>query len=87
VSYEGSQPADGAAGATAPRRFTLVGTWEADTVTLRVAVEHALATDMSAASFRRTFLQMRGRFELSGSVVGRPVTDAGEGFFETYLTQ
>jgi hypothetical protein len=87
VAYEGSQPADGVAGAMAPRRFTLVGTWEADTVTLRVAVEHALATDMSAASFRRTFLQMRGRFELSGSVVGQPVTDAGEGFFETYLTQ
>ena len=87
IDYQGKQPADGVEGASAPERFTLTGTWEADTVTLSVEVEHALATGMAAASFRRLFLQMRGRFELSGRIMGEPVSDRGRGFFETYLTQ
>ena len=87
IDYDGSRPADGVPGVSAPARFTLVATWEADTVTLRVRVAHALATDMTAGSFRRTFLQMRGAFALAGRVVGTPVSDAGEGFFETYLTR
>jgi hypothetical protein len=33
------------------------------------------------------FLQMRGDFELSGSVLGNSVHDSGQGFFETYLTR
>jgi hypothetical protein len=64
-----------------------MSTWESDTVTLRVRVTHALATDMSAGSFRRTFLQMRGAFSLAGRIAGSPVSDEGEGFFETYLTR
>ncbi|HKU63325.1 MAG TPA: hypothetical protein VJQ44_19140 [Gemmatimonadales bacterium] len=87
IDYAGAQPADGAPGVSAPERFTLVGAWERDTVTLRVRVAHALATDMSAGSFRRTFLQMRGSFSLQGKVDGAVVEDGGEGFFETYLTR
>lgn len=87
IRYQGERPADGLAGARAPRAFTLTGTWEADTVTLSVTVEHALASEMQAASFRRIFLQMRGRFELDGAVQGEPVRDAGQGFFETYVTR
>jgi len=87
IGYEGGRPADGVAGARAPERFRLTGTWEADTVTLSVQVDHALATEMEAASFRRLFLQMRGRFELSGRIMGEPVRDRGQGFFETYLTR
>jgi hypothetical protein len=87
IRYEGAQAADGGRGVSAPARFTLVGTWEADTVTLRVRVAHALATDMSAGAFRRTFLQMRGAFALDGRLGGDPVRDHGEGFFETYLTR
>jgi hypothetical protein len=87
IGYEGARPADGMRGVSAPARFSLVGTWEADTVTLRVRVAHALATDMSAGSFRRTFLQMRGAFALAGRLGGSPVADEGEGFFETYLTR
>jgi hypothetical protein len=30
---------------------------------------------------------MRGAFTLAGRVAGTPVTDEGEGFFETYLTR
>jgi hypothetical protein len=87
IGYEGSRAADGVVGARAPERFTLTGTWDADTVTLSVQVDHALATEMEAASFRRLFLQMRGRFELSGRIMGEPVRDRGRGFFETYLTR
>jgi hypothetical protein len=85
IGYQGALPAEGVPGVSAPARFVLVGTWESDTVTLRVRVAHALATDVSGGSFRRTFLQMRGSFALAGRVGGSPVSDAGEGFFETYL--
>ena len=84
IEYEGSVPADGVPGASAPSRFNLTGTWEADTVILSVAVEHALASEMGAASFRRLFLQMRGEFRLRGTLLGDEVADSGWGFFETY---
>jgi hypothetical protein len=88
IAYAGSRAADGAAGARAPERFTLTGTWDADTVTLSVQVDHALATEVEAAPpLRRLFLQMRGRFELSGRLMGERIRDRGQGFFETYLTQ
>jgi hypothetical protein len=87
IAYEGAAPALGARGVSAPERFTLTGSRDADTVRLEVRVRHAFATDMSATTFRRVFLQMRGAFELRGSIAGERVADAGEGFFETYLTQ
>ena len=87
IQYRGSRAADGLRGARAPERFTLAGTWDSDTVTLSVEVDHALATEAAASSHRRVFLQMRGRFELSGSLLGDPVRDRGQGFFETYLTR
>jgi hypothetical protein len=87
IEYRGSRPADGLPGAHSPERFTLRGTWEADTVTLAVQVEHALATEVAASTHRRTFLQMRGRFELSGTVLGDSLRDRGQGFFETYLSR
>ncbi|HEU4474710.1 MAG TPA: hypothetical protein VFR72_07725 [Gemmatimonadales bacterium] len=87
IDYEGSRPADGVLGGRAPERFSLTGTWEADTVTLSVEVDHALATEMDVGTFRRHFIQMRGRFRLSGRIMGEPLSDRGEGFFETYLTQ
>jgi hypothetical protein len=87
IAYQGSRPADGVAGARAPERFSLTGTWEADTVTLSVTVDHALASDMRASSFRRLFLQMRGRFELDGRIQGEAIRETGQGFFETYVAK
>jgi hypothetical protein len=87
IAYRGSRAADGLPGARAPERFTLRGSWESDSVTLSVEVDHALATQVTASTHRRTFLQMRGRFELSGRVMGDSLRDRGEGFFETYLSQ
>jgi hypothetical protein len=87
VAYQGSRAADGAPGSSAPARFTIAATRGADTVRLAVEVEHALATEMSAATFRRRFFQMRGRFVLTGRLAGAEVSDTGRGFFETYRTR
>ena len=86
IDYQGSRATAGAPGASGPERFLLTGSREEDTVRIAVQVEHALATDMSAATFRRVFLQMRGRFTLDGRIGGAAVGDSGRGFFETYLT-
>lgn len=85
IAYSGTRPAKGAAGATAPARFTLEATRDADSVRLDVTVQDALATEMGAKGFRRYFLQMRGRFGLTGRVLGEAVADSGQGFFETYV--
>ena len=80
-------PAEGARGARRPRASRSLATRGADSVTLAVEVEHALATEMSASAFRRLFFQMRGRFTLRGRVAGAEVSDTGRGFFETYRTR
>ena len=85
--YEGALPAEGADNAVAPARFSLRAIRGEDSVRLSAKVEHALATDMSASTFRRLFFQMRGRFELEGSLSGAAVSDTGWGFFETYRTR
>jgi hypothetical protein len=85
VDYEGARPAKGTVRATAPERFTLIATRDADTLRLRVSVEDALGTELKSAGFRRTFLQMRGRFTMEGKVLGEAVSDSGRGFFETYV--
>jgi len=87
IDYRGGRVADGLPGARAPEGFTLLGSWEADTVRLSVQVDHALASEASASTYRRTFLQMRGRFELEGRVLGESLQDRGQGFFETYLSR
>jgi hypothetical protein len=86
IDYRGSRPAEGRRGVAAPTAFTLVGTRAQDSVSLAVTVDHALASESGAAGFRRSFLQMRGRFRLSGRLAGHAVADSGSGFFETYVT-
>ena len=85
IDYQGAQAVPGSGRITAPARFTLVGTREADTVRIDVQVGDVLATEMQASKLRRTFLQMRGRFSLAGRVSGEVVADSGTGFFETYV--
>jgi hypothetical protein len=85
IRYEGARPVPGSRRASAPARFTLVGTREVDTVRIDVQVGDVLATEMRASNFRRIFLQMRGRFDLVGRVGGEVVADSGTGFFETYV--
>ena len=87
IRYEGARPAMGSTRASAPAKFSLLATREADTVHLDVNVVDALATEMSAGEFRRVFLQMRGQFRLTGQVAGDRIEEAGTGFFETYVTE
>lgn len=84
IDYRGSRPAVDQPSVSAPAEFSFVAYRERDTVSVRVEVREALASRMAAAGFTRYFLQMRGRFRLSGIVNGAPVTDEGEGFFETF---
>jgi hypothetical protein len=85
IRYRGARPIAGSRRTIAPARFTLVGAREADTVRLDVQVGDVMATEMRATKFRRTFLQMHGRFSLAGRVAGETVADSGTGFFETYV--
>ena len=85
IEYTGARAVAGASHVKAPDGFNLVATREADTVRLEVRVLDALATQMTASKFRRVFLQMRGRFKLTGNVGGQAVADSGTGFFETYV--
>jgi hypothetical protein len=85
IDYEGARPAAGGAKASAPSDFSLVATQGADTIRLKVTTLDALGSRITAGSFQRVFLQMRGKFELSGRVLGEAVADSGLGFFETYV--
>jgi hypothetical protein len=87
IDYQGSRRAAGKGRLTSPQRFDLLATRELDTVRLSVEVEDALATDMRTIGFQRGFLQMRGKFILSGRLLDQAVADSGMGFFETYVTR
>lgn len=86
VSYEGARAATGARGRPAPERFTLVAARETDSVRLDVAVSDVQASPAGTAD-SLWFLQMRGRFALTGVLAGQQVSDTGSGFFETYVPQ
>lgn len=85
IDYQGKRETSGAVRASEPAGFSLLARREADTVRLDVQVVDALGTEMRSASFRRVFLQMRGRFKLSGRLLGQTLADSGTGFFETYV--
>ena len=86
IHYQGAMPLRGSDAASSPRRFDLVATREQDTLHLAVAVMDALGTSMKTRGLQRTFIQMRGRFTVTGRVLGLAVSDSGAGFFETYAT-
>jgi hypothetical protein len=85
IAYSGARPASPTGAAMAPGRFEILAGREADSIRLRVVVEDALASRMGAAGLGRHFLQMRGRFTVTGRIGGHLVADSGKGFFETYV--
>jgi hypothetical protein len=85
VHYQGARSVFGSVPAISPSRFEIVAARESDSLRLDVRVADALATEMQTGFYRRVFLQMRGRFRLSGRVLGQIVADSGMGFFETYV--
>lgn len=81
VDYRGGRPI--AEGVSAPEAFSITATRDRDTVHLDAVVRSAVATTMPTAS--GVFLQLRGRFMLSGTLLGSAVTDSGLGAFETFV--
>ena len=83
VAQAGSLDVPGVPGLAAPRQLGFMASRDADTLEVRVQVTDVAATRVAAGP-PRYFLQMRGRFSLTGQVGAQPVDDAGTGFFETY---
>ncbi|MBK7784574.1 MAG: hypothetical protein IPJ57_08785 [Gemmatimonadetes bacterium] len=83
VRYDGRLPGRG--GVAVPARFEFLAARDADTLRVRATILDAQATRMGAGAMGRSFLQMRGRFTLEGTVAGAAVADSGMGFFETYV--
>jgi hypothetical protein len=86
IEYAGSRPLATGRGVTAPERFEFRAGRGRDSVQVRVTVREAAGTLMGTGGFRRYFLQMRGRFRLSGSIGGAAIEESGDGFFETWRT-
>ncbi len=83
VRYLRARPAGDARGY--PTGFSFIAARDDDTVRVTARVADVHATGVSAAGMGRSFLQMRGSFELEGTLAGVAVQDAGTGFFETYV--
>jgi len=80
---QGAGGAEGAGGAgKRPTGFILQADRDADSITLRVSVDHLRVTPREADG--AYFHQMRGRAEVRGQLLGDPVAEDGSGFFETW---
>ncbi len=84
VRYEHSG-ASGLRAGGAPTGFSFLATRDADTVRVTARIADFQATTRTSAGMGVSFLQMRGEFQLEGTLGGAPVNDAGTGFFETYV--
>ena len=71
-------------GVPVPAGLRLVAGRDRDTVRLEVDVLAAQATRTGMVG-DRIFLQMRGRFRVTGKLLGAVVADSGLGFFETFV--
>ncbi len=85
VERIGSRPIPGASGIRAPDTLRLVAARKSDSVWVRIAIEDAAATQSGGLSIQRWFLQLRGRWWLTGRAAGATVADSGRGFFEIWL--
>jgi hypothetical protein len=85
VSYTGTHQLSTGHGASAPAGFSFIAVRDQDTIRITATISDFQATGMTVAGMGRSFLQMRGRFRLTGKVTGEAVRDEGEGFFETYV--
>jgi hypothetical protein len=84
IRYEGDQPLVNGGGISGPESFEFTAGRDADTVRVRVQVREAVGTLMGTSGFRRYFLQMRGSFQLTGTIGGIRIEEQGDGFFETW---
>jgi len=72
-------------GGTVPTAFSFVASRDDDTLRVSAKVADYQVTQRGSAGRARHFLQMRGTFEVEGTIAGEAVRDEGEGFFETYV--
>jgi hypothetical protein len=84
IEYRGARPLANGGGVSSPESFEFVAARGADSVRIRVDVREAVGTLMGTSGFQRYFLQMRGRFQLDGVINGTPISEGGDGFFETW---
>ncbi len=85
VRYQRPPSAPGNAHLRPPTGFSFIAARDDDTLRVTARIADVQSTGVTAAGMGRSFLQMRGSFELEGKIGGAVVTDAGTGFFETYL--
>ena len=90
IVYEGARPVAGLPGIRAPERFALTARrrdgLRDDWLRLEVAVRSVQATPAETTTDDQVFLQLRGEFSVTGELTGIPVSDRGQGFFETYVS-
>ena len=82
IDYRWSGEEPGAPGAGRAAGFTLRADRGADSLVMRVEVDHFMATRREDDG--TFFHQLRGSAEVSGVLLGAPVSEAGSGFFETW---
>jgi len=85
VVRHGRRDVPGSPGVLAPDSLAIVAVRGSDTLRVGIAILDATASRSAAAGMERVFLQMRGRWGLEGTAAGVRITDAGMGFFETWL--
>ena len=75
-----------AASSAEPRRIIVTGRSDTLALTLDIAVEHVTTTNMGERSFGggMNFLQMRGRYRVSGSIGDRAISFTAPGSAETF---
>lgn len=90
ISYEDGRVAyAGMKQLRVPSRASFIDVRGADTLSVDLSIEDAIATDMrqsnEAVSFGgRHFIQMKGTATVSGRLSGEKISGKGAGFFETY---
>lgn len=72
-------------GILAPDSLRMVGARLGDTLRIAVKIIDVAASVSAAAGPDRVFLQMRGRWRVTGTAAGAVVADSGTGFFETWV--
>jgi len=82
IEYEWSDAGTYPDGGRRPSGFRLRAARGADSLGLRVSVEHVRTTPREEDG--AYFHQMRGVAEVSGSLLDEPVNESGTGFFETW---
>lgn len=87
IRYSGARPVPGSPGVVAPARFEFDAVRDADSIVVKAIIDDVHATGRPGVGGIVYFLQIRGRFTVTGNVSGVAVADSGTGFFETFVNR